>query len=395
MNCPTRSLLLVPALAWALTLSVGAQDGWSPGTTSHVFQPPPLAEGSPAFPPGALASRTPAPVPFEDAPEPGYEYSPAEWTVPPHCFREHRHWWARAEGLYWDRVGDLGEQVLAIDLNNGVPGDDTVLQVNDLGFAMEPGWRVLVGFRPFPCQVSGCCPAFELSYFGGSGWEDSAAAAGDGNLAIPGVLGLNSANFFLADEIRAVYRSRLHNVEANCVQSAGDDSGLQLDFLSGFRFVALNEDFALIGTDLADGTSRYDISAANYLYGAQVGGRVQRQAQRWAVQVAGKAGVFLNDARQRQIVTDDPNTPDAFVLRETPWMDGTSLAMLGELDLTLVCRITNTWSARIGYSVLALNELALAPHQLDFNDTFTSGTALSTGGFAVFHGGHAGLEAAW
>ena len=94
--------------------------------------------------------------------------------------------------------------MLAVDLNKGVPGDDTVLQMNDLGFAMEPGWRVLVGFRPFPCEAAGCCPAFELSYFGGSGWEDSAAAAGDGNLAIPGVLGLNSANFFLADEIRAV-----------------------------------------------------------------------------------------------------------------------------------------------------------------------------------------------
>lgn len=444
----TRFLLLVPTLAWALSLSVCAQDWSSPGTTSQVFQPPPLALGvaSSGFrsadvrqsqPPSGVfvggvssapndssASFTPAPyssLPFpsassaspsvpsdgsapgassaavssQDAPGAGYEYSPPEWPLAPHCSSLHRHWWVRAEGLYWGRVGDLGEQVLAVDLNNGVPGSDTVLKENDLELAMEPGWRVLVGVRPFPCQASGCCPAFELSYFGGSGWEDSVSAAGDGNLAIPGVLGLTSSNFFLADEIRAVYRSQLHNAEANWIQSAGNDSGSQLDFFSGFRFVALNEDFALLGTDVQGGTSSYDVSADNYLYGIQLGGRVQQQSQRWGMQVAGKAGVFLNDASQRQTVIDDLNTLDAFVLRETPRVSGTSLAMLGEVELTLMYRITNTWSARIGYSVLAVNGLALAPSQLDFNDTFTSGTALFTDGFAMFHGAHAGLEAAW
>jgi hypothetical protein len=282
--------------------------------------------------------------------------------------------------------------VLAIDLNNGVPGDDTVLNANDLGFAMEPGWRVLLGFRPVPYDVLGGCPALEFSYFGGSGWEDSATAVGDGNLAIPGVLGLVSNNFFMADEIRAVYRSQLNNVEANLIQSYRGNDGVQMDFVSGLRFLALNEDFSLIGTDVHGGTSSYDIAADNYLYGVQLGGRVQRQTQHWSLQVTGKAGVLLNTANQSQVVTDDPN---AFVLRKTPRVRGTSLAMLGEVDVTLVRRITNTWSARIGYSVLGVNGLALAPDQLDFTDTFASGTALSTRGFVLFHGGHAGLEAAW
>jgi len=117
-----------------------------------------------------------------------------------------------------------------------------------------------------------------------------------------------------------------------------------------------------------------------------------RRMQLWSLQFTGKAGVFLNDAEQSQIVTD---FPDAFVHRQVSGVSGTSAAMLGEVDLTLVRRITNVWSARLGYNVMGLGGLALAPNQLDFTVTPTSGTALSKDGFVLFHGVHAGLEAVW
>ena len=301
-------------------------------------------------------------------------------------------WWVQADVLFLDRIGNGCDQVLAFDTHSP---ESAVMSTKDLDFSMDPGWRVLLGFRPDPSGSLGCCSALEFSYFGVYGWKDSVTAVGDQNLRIPGDLGLAANNFLFADEIRAVYRSRLNNVEANCVKSCFTDCYTQIDFLLGFRFLALNEEFSLIGTDLAEGTSSYDISTSNYLYGLQMGGRMTRQMQRWALQFTGKAGVFLNDARQSQVVTDFPDFPDPFVHRLVPGVSRTSAAMLGEVDLTLVRQITDVWSARLGYSVLGVGGLALAPDQLDFTLTPVSGTGVSTDGFVLFHGVHAGLEAAW
>jgi hypothetical protein len=301
-------------------------------------------------------------------------------------------WWVQADALVWDRIGSGCDRVLAVDLDSGVPGPDTVLSTSDLGFSWEPGYRVLVGYRPDPCRTKGCCYSWEFSYFGINGWTGSGVAVGDQNLAIPGILGLSSNNFLFADEIRAVYRSRLHSVEANCIKSCCSDCLTQLDFLLGFRFIALNEDFSLIGTDLMEGTSSYDISTNNYLYGLQMGGRMTRWMGPWALQVSGKAGLLLNDAGQRQTVTD---FPEDFPTRQVSRVSGNSAAMLGEVDLTLVRRITDMWSVRVGYNVLGLGGLALAPDQLDFTVTPTSGTGLATNGFALYHGAHVGLEALW
>ncbi len=300
-------------------------------------------------------------------------------------------WWVRADAMVWDRIGYGCDRVLAVDLSHGVPGADTVLRTGDLEFSRQLGYRISLGYRPDPCKATGCCSLWEFSYFGIDGWTGSAVAVGDQNLGIPGTLGLSSNNFLFADEIRAVYRSRLHSFEANCIKSCCRDCLTQLDFLLGFRFIALNEDFSLIGTDVLEGTSSYDVSTSNYLYGLQIGGRKTRWMGPWAMQVSGKAGLMLNDVGQRQTVTD---FPDDFVIRQVG-ASGHAAAILGEIDLTLVRRISNMWSVRVGYNVIGLGGVALAPDQLDFTLTPSSGTGLATNGFALYHGAHLGLEANW
>ena len=109
------------------------------------------------------------------------------------------------------------------------------------------------------------------------------------------------------------------------------------------------------------------------------------------MQVSGKAGLMLNDVGQRQTVTD---FPDDFVIRQVG-ASGHAAAILGEIDLTLVRRISNMWSVRVGYNVIGLGGLALAPDQLDFTLTPSSGTGLATNGFALYHGAYLGLEANW
>ncbi len=302
-----------------------------------------------------------------------------------------RQVYVQAEALFWDRIGTGCDQLLAFDSYT----NEALLNTNDLEFDYEPGLRVLVGWQPDPCRGCGWCSAWELSYFGVYDWNASAAALGDNSLSIPGDAGLLWNNFGLADEIRAVYDSELHNVEMNCVKSCCFDCGTRIDFLCGFRFITLLEDFSLIGTDLQEGTSSYDVSTENYLYGLQFGGRLRRSWQRWAVELTGKAGVFLNDASQSQMATDFPDEADPNVVRALTGSDEQSVAALGEIGVTLIRPITDVWSLRIGYQALGIGGLALAPNQLDFTDTFTSGSELRNDGYVFLHGVNVGVEAYW
>jgi len=393
MRCITR-YLLVSTACFCLTFTVRANGPWDHAQMRGAYAPTfrPQAEPLTIDSPGErfLLVNTGR---GEHLGQEVFEVSGHDKDD--YCPPSGGRWSVQADVQFWDRIGNACDQVLAIDLNSTVPGANTVLSTNDLDFSMEPGWRILVGFRPDPSGALGCCSALEFSYFGVYDWEDSATAVGDQNLAIPGALGLAANNFLFADEIRAVYRSRLNNVEANCLKSCCIDSCTQVEFLLGFRFLALNENFSLIGTDVLEGTSSYDISTSNYLYGLQMGGRMTRQLEQWSLQFTGKAGVFLNDAGQSQIMTDFPSNPNDLIARNVPGVSDTSAAMLGEVDLTLARRITNVWSLRLGYSVLGLGGLALAPDQLDFTLTPVSGTNLATGGFVLLHGAHAGLEAVW
>ena len=69
--------------------------------------------------------------------------------------------------------------------------------------------------------------------------------------------------------------------------------------------------------------------------------------------------------------------------------------MLAEIGVTLIRPITNVWSLRVGYDVLGLGGVALAPNQLDCTFQPGSGTSLHTDGWLFLHGAHAGLEASW
>jgi hypothetical protein len=69
--------------------------------------------------------------------------------------------------------------------------------------------------------------------------------------------------------------------------------------------------------------------------------------------------------------------------------------MLGELGVVFTRPLNDNWSLRLGYNVLGLGGVALAPDQLDFTDTFVSGTDLHANGWIFAHGGLIGLQRTW
>ena len=119
---------------------------------------------------------------------------------------------------------------------------------------------------------------------------------------------------------------------------------------------------------------------------------MRRWQNRFGWEAAGKAGIFANDAQQKQTVTDFPNFP----LRPTVSSSRDGVAFLGEINPSALYRLTNVWNLRAGYNVIWIEGLALAPDQLDFNFATTpSGNQLHNDGGMFLHGVNVGLEARW
>ena len=295
----------------------------------------------------------------------------------------------QADALYWDRIGTGCDDVLVLDSTTTEP----LFSTGDLDFDGAPGARFLIGWQPHHC--SHCC-AWELSYWGLYNWNADGTVAGGGTLTIPGDLGAATNNFSGADEINLDYRSELHNVELNCIRSCCLDC-YKLDFIAGFRYLALNDQLSLIATDLQEGTSSYDIDTHNDLYGVQLGGRLTRPMPcwcRWGLELTGKAGIFYNDISTDQFVGDFPGSTAPFVIRDvTGSRDG--VAMLGEISIVAIRPLNECWNLRLGYTALGLGGVALAPDQLDFTDTLDSGTDVHHTGWIFAHGALAGLERRW
>ena len=317
------------------------------------------------------------------------------WNEDKHYPKYEEYWlherpyrYARADVLMWHRVGTGCDRVLVVDQDVPVPGQNTLLSTGDLSFRYEPGVRLTLGTQGESCWYD----ALEATYLGVFDWNASGSVFGDNNLAASGVLGFIWNDGSGADEFHADYQAELHSIELNCVKSCCLDCCRQIDFLCGFRFLTLQEDFALTAVDSQEGTSAYAVSTKNYLYGVQMGGRLRRHWGLWATEFRGTAGLFVNDAQQRQHISDYPN---GFELRGPTRGSGQSAAMLGELSVTLTRHLSDRWSLRGGYDALGIGGLALAPDQLDFNFDSDAGTGLHRSGWVFLHGAHAGLEARW
>ena len=303
--------------------------------------------------------------------------------------------YGQSEALFMVRDNGAFDQPVVRDTNLAA-GSDTVLAAPDPGFEFETGVRLMLGYR------LGEPWALEGSYFSVLGITADEVITGNNNLALPD-LGAASIDFRDADMMRIDYRSDVESAELNLVRTCSYEIEpflyanaccIQRDFSTfvGFRYMRLDEAFNIESTDLASGTSDYNILAGNELYGAQVGARLRDAWDWFGIDVVAKVGVFGNDARQEQFVTDQGAT---VLLRPTVAAADERVAFLGELGGSITCQLTDGFALRFGYNVVWIEGLALAPDQLDFTTLPQSGTLLSTDGGVVLHGANAGVEVYW
>lgn len=274
----------------------------------------------------------------------------------------------------WLKRQSIPSQSVAVNLFAGLTPVITVEDVDLDG--VEPGAMFTLGFQ-FD-QVA----AVEFSYFGLQEWQNSRTATGTGNLALPGTFALVSQNFIFADSMTADYSSRIHNAEANYKQTI-DGSTL----LFGFRYFNLDENFSINSTAIT-GSSQYNIRAQNHLIGGQFGYGWHGAFDRLEVDLLGKIGVFGNRAQQ------DTYLFDLFVRRNLS-VETVPVSVIGEIMLSGRYRFTDWFSIEAGYRFLWVNNVALAPGQLDFNDGPNASTSVNAHDYLLFHGVNLGAEFRW
>jgi hypothetical protein len=290
------------------------------------------------------------------------------------------------DALILARENSADEQPLVLDLND----NEVLFSTDDFDFDTDSGVRIGYGGRFCDCWGG------EIVYMGVFEPSDSAYVEREDSLMLPGALGLQVNNFFGADRVDVNYSSDLHSIEANllrcrCCRDCCAD-GRSMEWLAGFRYLNLDEDFSISSYDSDESTTVFEVDTENNLYGAQFGGRHRRCSGCFGCETTLKAGVFANDVEQSQSPIID--FPD-FLFREGRSSDDVQAAFVGDLNFTLIWQFCELWGLRAGYNLIWLEGVALAPDQLDFTNTPDSGRNLDADGGVFLHGVNLGLESRW
>ena len=195
-------------------------------------------------------------------------------------------------------------------------------------------------------------------------------------------------DFNFADRMTINYSARLFNAEANYKQTI---EGLTL--LGGFRWFNLTEKYDLSShSPLFNESSSYQVKARNYLIGLQAGAGYSCQWGRLNLGLLGKFGVFANIASQQTLLRDFGNTQVDRNYRA----DATPVSVLGEIAANATFQITDWMALRAGYRFIGIDNLALAPSQLDLNGPAVGAPQfIYPHNFLLLHGVNAGIEIRW
>jgi hypothetical protein len=256
-------------------------------------------------------------------------------------------------------------------------------------FKYEPGVKGTVGYM-FPQAF-----AIEGTFEGQNFWDSRQVVNnGAADLTIPGALGTVLSDLGTGghapgvgtSQITTTYSSRFDSTELNFVRPYAN-----IQFLAGFRYIELNEKYDINGESSLVSASDYLTTAHNRLYGSQLGVRGQWQISRLTFDLQTKGGLYANYAAEQQSVFDNNNT----TLVQSGSASKTDVSFVGEVSAYMTVPVYSFLTARFGYSALWITDLALAPNQLDFSNTGTSGTTLNTHSGVIIHGFNAGFEARW
>jgi hypothetical protein len=261
------------------------------------------------------------------------------------------------------------------------------LHTDDVLFPLEIGLRLQVT-RRFDDQT-----ALEASYWGLQQWSVGRTIYGDPTgdtvLAYSPWLQISPLLGGLNNSLGYTYNSEVHNAEINRrLPLGGYNPYWGLDWLWGFRYFHLSDDFTLSGSDLDWGANEsLNYQTSNDLVGMQLGLQSVRGWDRFQLITEGKVGLLANFYTQRGI--DSGGGTANSLIGFTPFdqsRSGTDVSALFELSLAARCRLNSHLWLHLGYQLYCVTGLALGPRQLGGYDH---------NGTVVLDGLSLGLEMAW
>lgn len=328
-----------------------------------------------ALPASSFGPAYPSPPPaepayMEDGAAQGLWDFGGKKCFPADCFCYRWQIWANALFLTRSSADDMS-------LAFGPPKEGEVTNADEMDFGFR--WGPSIGAY-YCCNE---CTSIGAEFFFIDGWNASGTTSGDISVQFPSLVHFPVASDGVANYN---YASRLYNVEVNARRRTND----WFTVLAGFRWIELSEDFA---TTFATGgnTSSYLIDVDNQLWGFQVGALANYRGNGWGLDAWGKVGIFANWA-------DQSTYEDLAALAGGTSSVGASdqnAAFAGDLGVALVWNMTDRLSARIGYQLLWLEGVALAPDQLDNSNPSIPLATLDNSGGVFYHGGIVGLEYLW
>jgi hypothetical protein len=308
--------------------------------------------------------------------------------------------------VYLQRDNQSAGRPLVVD----GPGGPAALHTGGLSSATQPGFRLLYG------RARGCDPGWEVGYLGVWGmFASDTATSANGTLQVAGPLGLQPGVLQAADVARSSYRSSLNSFEVNLFRRWCDGGPDRLagepwrrcgpydrgtfDWLAGFRWAGLDETALLAFTPPGNrGAGLYGVESSSNIFAAQVGARSRMAWERWAFETWGKVafgGSAMGQSQQPIYNSDITVAGEPLLERSARSSREGGVGFIGDLTFALTYRINETWGLRLGYNLLWLSGVALAPNQFDFSTPPGGGLELHGGSGVYLYGASLGGEARW
>ncbi|QDU57620.1 BBP7 family outer membrane beta-barrel protein [Aeoliella mucimassa] len=233
----------------------------------------------------------------------------------------------------------------------------------------------------------------EFSAFGGSDFSQSdtlTSSTGGQTLFVPTSISHFNTAFDGAESMSIYYDSSLSSFEVNYLvkERMGRDrmmlnpngewvrranKGVTRQFIAGLRYVDLEEHLDWTADNISslnneDGS--YNIYTNNDLFGMQIGGSMLFENDRWNVEILGKGGPFLNDAKARSRMTVTDATATSGISADNSYLvenRESSLAFVGEFRLVARYHLRPNLSLRAGWQMMYITSVATAPDQANFS----------------------------
>ena len=300
----------------------------------------------------------------------------------------------------------LNDFPLAFD---ATAGSERTLIIRKGQTGMSANTRLTLGKYLFR-DVNNCDHSVSAVYYGLGEWTASGRIESVTDNALISEIDPFIGGFNLSDVQTFRYEANLDSIELNyrIQQRLGRDRLVMspngrwkqkaqtetlYSVLAGVRAVTSSEhfDYRAEGTVPASRRGAIIINTDNNLVGFQIGGDLTHMWNSFSLGVEGKAGSYVNFARERIDLT----TVDPTLLEVDRHLDlkRNVLAFVGELSVTAKYQIRPNLAFRAAYEALFLNTVATAPDQLNFSDG--SSLTLDVGSGQFFMGTSIGFEASW